>query len=232
MEESVLLANARTNDFGSAGSRRVLRAGRIPAVIYGKSNAQPVHVTVDAKQFGLILRHLTDTTLLKVKVGDQEYECLVKDFQDDLLKDQIKHIDFYQVTRGQKLRTEITIELKGNPSGVRDGGVLDQVMHSVLIEALPKDLPEELVLDVSDMELNSVRHLSDIKLPQGVEILDDLDKTVASVRTVKEDVPETTTDTTAAATDAAAAPAAGAAAPAAGDAKAAAAPAAGDKAKK
>lgn len=214
-EEKTLSAIERTEDFGSAGSRRLLRAGRIPAVIYGKN--KPVHVTLDAAEFNKKFRHFTETTLLELKVADKEYEVLMKDYQDDLLKDQIKHVDFYEVTRGQKLRTDVRIVLTGNPQGVRDGGVLDQVMHSVLIEALPKDLPDELVMDVSDMALNTVRHLSDLKLPQGVSLLDDPDKTVASCRTVREEAvatPEATAETEEAA-------AAGTAAPAAAEAPAA-----------
>jgi large subunit ribosomal protein L25 len=216
-EEKQLSAQLRTEDFGSAGSRRVVRAGRIPAVIYGKN--EPVHITLDAKEFNLKMRHFTETALLVIKVGDKEYECLMKDYQDNLLKGIVQHVDFYEVTRGQFLRTFVTITLEGNPAGCRDGGVLDQVMYEVEIESLPKDLPETLVCNVADMQLNTVKHLSDIKIPAGVKILDDLNKTIASVRTVKEEVVATPA---AATTEAAAAPAAdGAAAPAAGVAPAA-----------
>lgn len=216
-EEKQLSAQLRTEDFGSAGSRRVVRAGRIPAVIYGKNS--PVHITLDAKEFNLKMRHFTETALLVIKVGDKEYECLMKDYQDNLLKGIVQHVDFYEVTRGQLLRTFVTITLEGNPAGCRDGGVLDQVMYEVEIESLPKDLPETLVCNVADMQLNTVKHLSDIKIPAGVKILDDLNKTIASVRTVKEEVVATPA---AATTEAAAAPAAdGAAAPAAGVAPAA-----------
>jgi len=216
-EEKQLNAQMRTDDFGSAGSRRVLRAGRIPAVIYGKN--KPIHVTLDAKEFNLKMRHFTETALLVIKVGDKEYECLMKDYQDNLLKGLVQHVDFYEVTRGQLLRTSVTITLQGNPAGCRDGGVLDQVMYEVAIESLPKNLPETLVCDVSDMALNTVKHLSDIVLPEGVKILDDMRKTIASVKTVKEEVVATP-----AAADATAAAATGTA-PAA-DGTAAAAPAA------
>jgi large subunit ribosomal protein L25 len=222
-EEKSLIAEARTTDFGSAGSRRVVRQGRIPAVIYGKN--KPVHITLDAKEFNMKMRHFTETALLLIKVGDKEYECLMKDYQDNLLKGVIQHVDFFEVTRGQILRTSITITLEGNPAGCRDGGVLDQVMYEVEIESLPKDLPETLTLDVSDMQLNTVRHLSDIKIPAGVKVLDDMHKTIASCRTVKEEVvatPAATDATAASATDATAA--AGAAAPGAAPAAGAAAP--------
>ncbi len=184
-EGKILSAQERTEDFGSAGSRRVLRSGRIPAVIYGKSNAKPIHITLDSKEFTLKMRHFTDTSILTIKTPSESYECLMKDYQDDLLHDQIKHVDFYQVTRGQKLRTLITIKIVGDPVGAREGGILDQVMYQVEVEALPKDLPDRLVLDVSDMEVNAVRHLGDIKLPEGVEILDDLTKAVASCKTAR-----------------------------------------------
>jgi large subunit ribosomal protein L25 len=205
-EEKELTAQSRTEDFGSAGSRRVVRAGRIPAVIYGKN--KPVHITLDAKEFNMKMRHFTETALLAIKVGDKVYECLMKDYQDNLLKGVVQHVDFYEVTRGQHLRTSVTITLEGNPIGCRDGGVLDQVMYEVEIDSLPKDLPETLVCDVSDMQLNTVKHLSDIKIPAGVKVLDDMNKTIASVRTVKEEVVATPAATEVAAPAEGAAPAA------------------------
>ncbi|MFA6846309.1 MAG: 50S ribosomal protein L25 [Sphaerochaetaceae bacterium] len=186
MEERRLTASGRVDDFGSAGSRRLLHQGRIPAVIYGKN--APVHITLDAKEFGLKLRHFSETALLSIMVGDKEYECLMKDYQDNLLKGIIQHVDFFEVTRGQMLRTSVSITLVGNPAGCREGGVLDQVMHEVTIESLPKDLPETLSADVSAMTLNSTLHLSDLVVPEGVKVLDDLSKTIASVKTVKEEV--------------------------------------------
>jgi ribosomal protein L25 (general stress protein Ctc) len=78
-QKKQLSAQLRTEDFGSAGSRRVIRSGRIPAVIYGKS--APVHITLDAKEFGNKVRHFSETTLLTITAGKKEFDCLMKDIR-------------------------------------------------------------------------------------------------------------------------------------------------------
>ena len=181
-----LKAELRTEDFGSAGARRLLRAKRIPAVIYGKN--APVHIILDSREFTNKMRHFSETALLKVSVGKKNYECLLKDYQEDLMKGEIKHVDFFEVTRGHALRTLVSIVLKGNPEGTKEGGVLEQIIHEVEIECLPKDLPESLEANVSALKINQALHLRDIVVPANVKVLDDLSKTVASVKGVKAEV--------------------------------------------
>ncbi|MDI9455684.1 MAG: 50S ribosomal protein L25, partial [Spirochaetota bacterium] len=106
-----LSASLRTEDFGSRGARRLLRSNRIPAVIYGKND--PVHISLDNQEFSNKVRHFSETALLKVMVGKNEYECLMKDYQEDLIRGQIKHVDFYEVTSGQLLRTMVSLVLHG-----------------------------------------------------------------------------------------------------------------------
>lgn len=178
-----LSAELRTEDFGSAGSRRLLRAKRIPAVIYGKN--PPVHISLDAREFNNKMRHFSETALLKITVGKKSYEVLMKDYQENLLRGEIKHVDFFEVTRGHVLRTKLGIVLNGTPAGVRDGGVLDQVLYEVEIECLPKDLPAALEVDVTSLHINQSISLNDITAPAGVKLLDDLSKTIASVKAVK-----------------------------------------------
>lgn len=186
VDNKKLVASERTTDFGSAGSRRLLRQGFIPAVIYGKN--APVHVVLNAKEFTMKMRHFSETALLEITVGDKKYECLMKDYQENLMKGQIKHVDFYEVTRGHLLRTKVTLTLEGNPIGTREGGVLDQVVYEIEIECLPKDLPQTITANVAGLKLNQVLHLKDIALPLGVKLLEDASMTIASVKSVKEDV--------------------------------------------
>lgn len=178
-----LKAELRTEDFGSAGARRLLRTKRIPAVIYGKND--PVHIILDSREFTNKMRHFSETALLKISVGKKSYECLMKDYQENLMRGEIKHVDFFEVTRGQVLRTLVSIVLKGNPVGTKEGGVLDQVMHEVEIECFPKDLPAALEADVTSLKINQSLHLKDVVIPANVKVLDDLAKTVASVKGVK-----------------------------------------------
>ncbi len=192
MSEKKLSAQFRTEDFGSAGSRRVLRSGRIPAVIYGKNT--PVHITLDAKEFENKMRHFSETTLLTISAGDKEFDCLMKDFQEDLLRGAIRHVDFFEVTRGQVLRTHVGITLDGTPAGVRDGGVLEQILHEIEIECLPKDLPEVLIADVSGLKINESLQVGALAIPAGVKFLIDPDSTVATVKSIKEEAPAVETD--------------------------------------
>ncbi|MBZ4673653.1 MAG: ribosomal protein, partial [Spirochaeta sp.] len=110
-----------------------------------------------------------------------------------------KHVDFYEVTRGQALRTLVAVVLKGSPIGTREGGVLDQVLHEIEIECLPKDLPDSIEADVSHLEINQALHLSDIKFPETIKVLEDMSRTVASVKGVKAEVVETAAEEEAAA---------------------------------
>lgn len=184
-----LKAHARTEDFGSAGSRRVVRSGRIPAVIYGKN--QPLHITVDAAEFEKLLRNVSETTIVTVDVDGDSHDVLLKTFQENLLLGKILHIDFYEIVRGQALRTRIYIKLEGNPIGVKDGGVMDQVLRDVEIECLPKDLPEELVLDVSKLGVNESLSVSDIPVPAEVKVLEDPEATVVTIKMVREEPEQT-----------------------------------------
>lgn len=208
--EKVLSAKLRTEDFGSSGSRRVVRSGRIPAVIYGKKGVAPVYVTLDAREFNMKKNTFTETTLITLKVeGSDDKNVFVKEVQENLLKNCIQHVDLFEVTFGQLLRTKIRVELEGTPTGVRDGGVLEQVTHEIEIECFPRNLPEKLIADVSGIGVNEAFRVSDLVVPETIKILEDADVTIASVKMVKEDVEVASTEATAEpeVTTAAAAPA-------------------------
>jgi len=193
MKDTNLTGTLRTEDFGSAGSRRVLAAGRIPAVIYGKGKMEPVHITLDAKDFQNKMRHFSESTLLTIKIGRKNHSVLMKDFQENVMLGKILHVDFFEVTKGEVLRTHVSIVLHGNPDGAKFGGVLEQVTHEIEVECLPKDLPEHIVVDVTKLGLNESIHVSSLEVPEGVKILTHGETTVASVKGVKEVVaaPET-----------------------------------------
>ncbi len=196
--EKVLSAKLRTEDFGSSGSRRVVRSGRIPAVIYGKKGVAPVYVTLDAREFNMKKNTFTETTLITLKVeGSEDKNVFVKEVQENLLKNCIQHVDLFEVTFGQLLRTKIRVELEGTPTGVRDGGVLEQVTHEIEIECFPRNLPEKLVADVSGVGVNEAFRVSDLVVPETIKILEDGNVTIASVKMVKEDVEVASTGETA-----------------------------------
>ena len=200
-DKKALKARLRTADFGSAGSRRLLRNGEIPAVVYGKS--EPLHVIVNAHEFEMKKSGFSESTLITLNVeGEGSHNVFVKTYQEDLLRRCIHHIDFFEITAGHTVRTHVRVELDGNPVGCRAGGVLDQVIHELEIECLPKDLPEVIKADVSALDINEAFRVDQLQVPAGIKILEDAEATIASVRMVKEEaapVAEEAADATAAA---------------------------------
>lgn len=198
-----LKATLRKDDFGSAGSRRLLRNGSIPAVIYGKQ--EPMHIILNAKEFMMKKHTFSESTLIALDVDGTEHTVFVKTYQENLLKGIVNHVDFYEITAGVLVKTHVRVELTGTPVGCKTGGVLDQVIHELEIECFPRNLPSALVADVSALDINDALRVEQLSIPEGVKVLSDMTATVATVKAVKsEAAPAAET------ADAAAAPAAGA----------------------
>jgi len=188
MKDTNVTAQLRTEDFGSTGSRRVLAAGRIPAVIYGRK--EPVHITLEAKEFQNKLRFVSESTLLNLKIGRKTHSVLMKELQENVLLGKILHVDFFEVSKDEVVRTRVQILLTGHPEGAKFGGVLEQVTHEIEIECLPADLPRNLSLDVSSLNLNESLQVEHLELPSGVKALTATDVTLATVKSIKEEVVE------------------------------------------
>lgn len=188
MEQRVLEVQAREErKKGPVG--RLRRSGRIPAVIYG--HTEPKAVSVDAKEFYNLFRHISESTIITLKTGGEDVEVLIKDYEEDLRHNKIDHIDFYAIQAGVALRTHIEIHLEGSAKGAREGGVLQQQLHDIEIECLPKDIPEHAFsIDVTHLEIGDSIHVSDIPEPPGVTFLTGTDNVVALVAATREEVEE------------------------------------------
>ncbi len=188
MNEVSLTGVLRKEDFGSAGARRIRASGRIPAVIYGKE--EPVHVTLDTIEFNNILRRVSESTLLTLKIGRKKRLVLMKALQENVLLDQINHVDFFEVTTDEVLRANVPIVLEGNPEGAKFGGVLEQGAYEIEVECLPLDLPQHIVVDVTALGLNESITVGDLELPEGVKALTAEEGIIASVNILREEVAE------------------------------------------
>lgn len=182
-----LKATLRTDDFGSAGSRRLVRAGSVPAVVYGKN--APIHVVLSAREFRNKKNAFTESTLIKLDVDGKVLEVFVKDVQEDFLKGIVNHVDFFEITRGQALRTNVRVEFIGTAKGTREGGIFDVDLHEVEVECLPKDLPETLKVDISALGLGDVIRVSDLIVPANVKVLEDAKQPLGSVLVTKDTAP-------------------------------------------
>jgi large subunit ribosomal protein L25 len=204
----VTLSAQNRRKAGSAESRRLRRGGRIPAVLYGRSG-QSVAIDLDAQEFTRGVKNISESTIVKVNVEGKPYDAFVKDTQRNIVDGNILHVDFYEVESGIALRAKVSLHLHGNPVGVREGGMLESPLHEIEVECLPKDLPERIDIDISDLKVNQSLHVRDIPLGEGVKLVSGGEQVVALVKFAKS---ETGAEAEAAAGPA---PAAGAAAPAA-----------------
>jgi large subunit ribosomal protein L25 len=211
------------HDQGKGASRRLRRAGKVPAILYGGEGG-PRSITLDHQQLlTLIDKEQFYSSIINVNVDSQPQAAIVRDVQLHPARNAVVHVDLQRVVETEKLRIHLPIHFRGEAAapGVKtQGGIVSHLMQDVEVSCLPKDLPEYLELDLSNMNLNDSLSLSDIKLPAGVVIpeLAHRDAPVVSVHSPRAAEPEpeaaaATPEAAAAAPGAAAAPAA---APAAG----------------
>ena len=168
---------------GKGGSRKLRSAGRIPAVIYGHGETTR-SLTVDGRELERLFSHIhRESTVITLKIGGEkaEVKALVREVQSHPARGNILHIDFYQIHAGERITVEVPIHLVGTPAGVRAGGILQHSLNALEIECLADQIPEEIKIDVSALEIGDSIHVADLTLPEGVESLVDGDRSVASV---------------------------------------------------
>lgn len=162
---------------------QVRQAGYIPGVIYGHGISNE-NVEVESRQFSRVLSTAGYTTLVNVAVGDQKHTVLIREVQFHPLKDQVVHIDFYQVRLDEKVRTQVPLEFIGESAAVEDlGGVLVKSLSEVDLEALPQNLPHDLKVDISVLtDFEKAVHVSDLTVPEGVELFHEPGDVIAVVQ--------------------------------------------------
>jgi large subunit ribosomal protein L25 len=173
-------------ELGSRANKRLRDQGFIPGVVYGHKEAV-IPVTLPKKELSNHLGH--GTHLFDLALEGKSEKVLVKEVQYDHLGLEIIHVDFARVSLDEKVEVTVPLELKGTPKGEEEGGVLQQIISQLEIECLVTDIPEVIRHNVSDMAKDSVLHISDLKLPPGVRVLQDGDLIVATVKEVLEAAP-------------------------------------------
>lgn len=181
MEDTKLIAKKRDLE-GTSNARRIRRAGSLPGVVYGDEK-ETVSIEVNAHEFDLILHHHTSESLLiDIELeGEGDISVLVKDVQHHPVSGDPLHIDLLRVAADKLIHVDIQLKLVGESAGVKAGGSLDHVMHSIGIECLPGDLVESIEVDVSDLEIGKALHVSDLTLSDKFKLLVDEAAIVATV---------------------------------------------------
>jgi large subunit ribosomal protein L25 len=190
---AIVSFNATARDQAGKGAARTLRSkGLIPAVIYGHGR-DPQSLSLNARDLDKLLGHIqAESTVIEVSVGGTTSKTLIREIQRHPIKRQILHVDFQALVAGEKVTVSIPIVLEGIPEGVRlGGGVLDQTLRELEIEVDPSSIPDHIEFDVTNMVIGDSVHVSDLKMPEGVEVLDDPETSVAVLAAPRAVIEET-----------------------------------------
>lgn len=188
MEKIVLAAKKRENKTKS--SRNILRnSGRSLGVYYSRHN-DSIAIDVSEKELKPLV-FTTATHLINLQIeGESEHDCILKDVQFDPITDKVVHFDLMGLIKGEKFQLEVPLIFKGNPIGVKEGGVLQYLIHKLDIECLPKDIPPHLEIDIHNLKIEDSIHVEDISF-ENITILNSADSVIVSVTHPKLETVET-----------------------------------------
>lgn len=170
---------------GSMNPRAIRREGRLPAVLYGHNGTESVALTVNERDAEKLVRAASiNNTLISVNVPDMPWKgkALLREVQTHPWKGKLYHLSFFSIAAQASVEVVVPVHYTGTPVGVKDdGGVLDIIVSELAIRCAPDSIPETLEVDVSDLAVGTNLHISDLKLPAGVEAAAETNKTVVTV---------------------------------------------------
>jgi large subunit ribosomal protein L25 len=175
----------------SQKAEAVRKSGKIPAVFYGKKEAS-TPISINKVDFLKVWKEAGESSVISLETPNGEVESLIHDIDFDPLSGAPRHADFYVFEKGHKVKVEVPLEFEGISPAIKDlGGTLVKVIHALKIEAMPKDLPHNFVIDISGMmDFDSQILAKDITLPDGVELLENPDEVVALIARPREEKEE------------------------------------------
>lgn len=182
MSDIIRISTSARAELGTAASRRLRRAGQVPAVLYAHGDPA-VALAISEADARLVQYHAS-----LLELADEQGAvsgAVVKEVQVNALTGRILHIDFHGVSADEVIESVVELVGVGEPAGVRAGGEYEQVLHELTVKSKPGDVPERITVDVSGIELDQALHVRDIVAPVGVEIVSDPELVAFHVRTVK-----------------------------------------------
>lgn len=180
---------------GRTEVKKIRSAGRVPAVIYGR-HTKPESLELVARELNDLIHHsVSENILVDLSVDSKKRLALVQEVQHHPLTGKVLHVDFHEVAENETVTISVPVETTGEAVGVKTGGgILEHVLFKLKVRALPKNLPEQILIDVSDLEVGKTIHIGDIKLPEGVEIIGNKVAPVVTVAMPKTEAEATATE--------------------------------------
>jgi len=180
---AVKIKGKKREVFGKNASRRLRREGKVPAILYGPA-AENVSLSLDKKDLFDILRSETgENTIFKVSFDSQVQDVMIKDLQKDPSSDELLHVDLILIAMDKEIRVEVPVVLVGEAVGVKsEGGFVDFGLRELEIECLPKDIPEHIAVDLTDLHLHQSIKVEEITPPEGVTFISEPDSVIAMIQ--------------------------------------------------
>ena len=177
---------------GKGTARKLRAAGEIPAIIYGHSR-KPQSLKLNAHLFNRMLEKISyTTTVIELSIDGSMARTIIRELQRHPVKRNILHVDFQELVAGEKITVRVPLKFVGTPEGVRTGGgILDEVMRELHISVDPADIPNHIDVDVSALNVGKSLHVSDLKVPAGITVLDDMGQTICLCMIPKEEAAPT-----------------------------------------
>jgi large subunit ribosomal protein L25 len=190
MSKQVALAARARAGSGKGEARSLRREGRVPAIAYG-ADLDPTPLSVDGRDlFHVLHTEAGLNAIIRLEIDGDSHLTIARDIQRHPVRREILHVDFVAFDSNKPIQVDVPIHLEGTAAGEEDGGIAEHVLFSLPIEVLQLRVPDQIVLDVSDMEVGDVKRVSDLELPEGVTALEDPEATVVSVNVPTLEVPE------------------------------------------
>lgn len=181
MASAQLKAELRSES-GKGAARKLRAAGRVPAILYGRGE-ETRSLTLDGHELSRILASVhVENTIIDLDIeGQGTVPTLVREVQSHAWRGDVLHVDFYQIQAGQKVDVGVPLRFVGVAPGVKAGGMLQHILSEVQVRCLPDRIPQSFEVDISGLEVGDSVHVSAIALPEGVDLLDDPERTICSV---------------------------------------------------
>ncbi|MBC7784735.1 MAG: 50S ribosomal protein L25 [Burkholderiales bacterium] len=185
MSAPIAIKADKRDALGTRANRRLRNTGLVPAVVYGH-HKDVLPLQINKKEIAAHIRH--GTHLFNLSIAGTSESVLIKDVQYDAFGNEVLHVDFTRVNLNERVTVNVSIELKGDPKGEKEGGVLQQILNELEIDCVVTEIPDVITIDVSHLGKDEQLHVSDVKLGGTIKILNDADLVICKVEEIAEEI--------------------------------------------
>lgn len=178
---SLKLKASLREDLRSSATKELRNSGLVPAVVYGKGEEAKA-VSVDSIELVKLIRDQGRNAIFSLDIeGGKPLQVMLHDYQAHALRDHLVHVDFFKVNLTEEMDVQVPVQLDGEPEGAREGGILQQSLYELQVRAMPNDIPEEISIDISALNIGDSISVEDLPKADLYTVLDEPDATIASV---------------------------------------------------